>query len=259
MTDFIKNYWEKQAQTFKSSHEASWGDNFMIDLEIETIGKHFSDGQNVLDVGCANGYSTFRQAATHNISSITGVDYAENMINEALQQQSKLHSGKDIKFAIGDIRDLRFDDNSFDLVYTTRVIINLPNWDEQIKAINECIRVAKPGGKIVFSEAFWEPLVLLNSIRTLKQLPPLIEHDFNRYLKRSKLDEYLQQRQITFEVDDFSSVYYLGTRFIRDLVTDISSYPGFTNPVNKIFYEIEKQFSGGGFGIQLAYILTKNV
>lgn len=258
MTDFIKDYWEKQAQTFKSSHEASWGDNFMIDLEIEAIGKHFKEGQNVLDVGCANGYSTFRQAATHNISAITGIDFAESMIREALQRQSELNLDKNIKFAVGDIRDLPFDDNSFDLVYTTRVIINLSNWNEQVKAINECIRVTKPGGAIVFSEAFWEPLVLLNSIRALKQLPSLIEHDFNRYLKKQKLDEYLQQRKITFEVDEFSSVYYLGTRFIRDLVTDISSYPGFTNPVNKIFYEIEKQFSGGGFGIQQAYILTKN-
>jgi ubiquinone/menaquinone biosynthesis C-methylase UbiE len=258
MTDFIKDYWEKQAQIFNSSHEASWGDNFMIDLEIETIGKHFRDGQNVLDVGCANGYSTFRQAAAHNISSITGVDFAESMITEALRRQSELNLDKNIKFAVGDIRDLHFDDNSFDLVYTTRVIINLPNWNEQVKAINECIRVTKRGGTVVFSEAFWEPLVLLNSIRTLKQLPSLIEHDFNRYLKKHKLDEYLQQRKITFEVDEFSSVYYLGTRFIRDLVTDISSYPGFTNPVNKIFYEIEKQFSGGGFGIQQAYILTKN-
>lgn len=258
MADFIKDYWEKQAQMFNSSHEASWGDNFMIDLEIEAIGKHFKDGQSVLDVGCANGYSSFRQAVAHNISSITGIDFAESMISEALKRQAELNLDKNITFAVGDIRNLPFDDNSFDLVYTTRVIINLPNWNEQIKAIEECIRVAKPGGTVIFSEAFWEPLILLNSIRSLKQLSPLVEHDFNRYLKKHTLEEYLKQRQISFSVDEFSSVYYLGTRFIRDLVTNIYDYPGFTNPINKIFYEIEKQFSGGGFGIQQAYILTKN-
>jgi hypothetical protein len=43
---------------------------------------------------------------------------------------------------------------------------------------------------------------------------------------------------------------------LRELVTDPASYPGF-NPINRIFYDIEKDFSGGGFGIQQAYIVTK--
>lgn len=257
MSNFIKEYWENQAREHKSSHEASWGDNFMIDLEIETIGKHFGINQNVLDVGCANGYSTFRQAEAHDISSITGIDFAENMISEARQRQSGIKLDKNISFEVGDVRNLNFDDNTFDLVYTTRVIINLPNWNEQMNAIDECLRVVKPKGKVVLSEAFWEPLVLMNSLRALKQLYPLVEHDFNRYIKKLKLEEFLLQRKICFEVDEFSSVYYLGSRFLRELVTDISEYPGFTNPINKIFYEIEKQFSGGGFGIQQAYVLTK--
>jgi hypothetical protein len=48
----------------------------------------------------------------------------------------------------------------------------------------------------------------------------------------------------------------LGSRFLRELVTDPAAYPGF-NPINRIFYDIEKDFSGGGFGIQQAYIITK--
>ena len=31
----------------------------------------------------------------------------------------------------------------------------------------------------------------------------------------------------------------------------------YSNPINKIFFEIEKDFSGGGFGIQQAYIIDK--
>ena len=96
MSNFIKEYWEKQALEYKSSHEASWGDNFMIDLEIETIGKHFGFNQNVLDVGCANGYSTFRQAESHDISSIIGIDFADNMISEARQRQLEIRLDKNI-------------------------------------------------------------------------------------------------------------------------------------------------------------------
>jgi ubiquinone/menaquinone biosynthesis C-methylase UbiE len=229
----------------------------MIDLEIEAIGRHITKDAAVLDIGCGNGYSTFRQFNSRGPKSMTGVDYAENMVIQAEKTRAELGLGDKVRFETGDIRSLRFDDNAFDLVYTTRVVINLPNWQEQARAIEECIRVARPGGKVVLSEAFWEPLVLLNSLRTLKQLPPLVEHDFNRYLKKQRLDEYLASKGLEYEVDEFSSVYYLGSRFVRDLVTDISKYPGFTNPVNKIFYDIEREFSGGGFGIQQAYIIKK--
>lgn len=254
---FIKEYWENQAKTFKDSHEASWGDNFMIDLEIEAIGRHITDHSTVLDIGCGNGYSTFRQMSAHVVRSITGIDFAENMIAQANDSKSKLAHADRIQFETGDITALQFATDSFDVVYTTRVIINLPSWKDQMQAINECVRVTKPGGKFILSEAFWEPLILLNAIRTLKQLPPLVEHDFNRYIKKQNLEEFLRSKGLAFEVDEFSSVYYLGSRFLRDLVTDISRYPKFTNPINKIFYEIEKEFSGGGFGIQQAYIVTK--
>ena len=106
-------------------------------------------------------------------------------------------------------------------------------------------------------EAFWEPLVLLNSLRALKQLQPLVEHDFNRYIKKASLENLLRDRRIEFHVEEFSSVYYLGSRFVRELVTDAAAYPGYSNPINRIFFDIEKQFSGGGFGIQQAYVLTK--
>lgn len=255
--DSIREYWEKQADTYKDSHEASWGDNFMIELEIEAIGKYLSDKSTVLDVGCGNGYSTFRQLSKYKLNSIVGTDFAESMIAQAKKTKKEMGLGDNLNFEVGDIRSLRFDNNSFDIVYTTRVIINLPNWQEQIRAIDECLRVAKHGGKVIFSEAFWEPLILLNSIRMLKQLPPLVEHDFNRYIKKEKLEAYLNEKGIKFEVEEFSSVYYLGSRFLRELVTDVSKYPGFTNPINEIFYNLERQFSGGGFGIQQAYVITK--
>ena len=256
--DFIKTYWENQAKTHKDSHVASWGDNFMIDLEIDAIGEHISSGDRVLDVGCANGYSSFKQLGRcSNIASITGIDFAENMVAQANNTKRVKGLGEAISFEVGDIRSLRFPDDSFDVVYTTRVVINLPSWDEQKIALNECLRVVKPGGKVIFSEAFWEPLMLLNALRLFKQLPPLVEHDFNRYLKKAVLEDFFNQKNLKFSVNEFSSIYYLGSRFLRELVTDPSAYPGFTNPINRIFYDIEKEFSGGGFGIQQAYVVTK--
>lgn len=256
--DHIKEYWESQGNTHCDSHWASWGDNWIIDLEIDTIGKNIKDGDKVLDIGCANGYSTFRQATLHKLSSITGVDYAASMVAAAEKTKCEQELGKYISFQEGDIRSLQFPDNSFDVVYTTRVLINLPTWEQQAQGITECLRVLKSNGTLILSEGFWEPLMILNAIRLAGNLPPLVEHDFNRYLKLNILEEHFKKLKLNYRIDDFSSIYYLGSRFLRELVTDPSAYQGFTNPINKIFYEIEKQFSGGGLGIQQAFIITKD-
>jgi len=256
--DHIKDYWESQGQTHGESHWASWGDNWMIDLEIDTIGKHIKDGDRVLDIGCANGYATFRQAESHKLAAITGVDFAANMVVAAQKTRQQKGMGDGINFMEGDVRALQFPDNTFDVAYTTRVLINLPTWEQQMQGIEECIRVVKPGGTIVLSEGFWEPLMLLNAMRALTNLPPLVEHDFNRYLKLSALKAYMQKLGVNYQIEDFSSIYYLGSRFLRELVTDPAAYPGFTNPINKLFFEIEKQFSGGGMGIQQAVVITKS-
>ena len=256
MSDFIKDFWESQAITFKDSHSASWGDNYAIDLEIQNIGKYIKQNDSVLDVGCSNGHATLAMLQKKP-AKLYGVDYAENMIRFANENKAKLNNPGNVFFDVGDIKNLRFEDDFFDVVYTTRVLINLPNWGEQITGIEECIRVTKKGGTIILSEAFWEPLVLLNSIRSLKQLTPLVEHDFNRYLKKAKLENWLEEKKLAYHVEDFSSIYYLGSRFLRELVTIPADYPGYSNPINKLFYDIEKEFSGGGFGIQQAYIITK--
>jgi len=258
MQDFIHEYWENQAVSHGDSHEASWGDKFMIELEIDTIGREIPVGSTVLDVGCANGHATFCQLEKHKPRKIVGVDFSEAMINAAIKSKKGLGIGDEIEFQVGDVRSLKqFPDQTFDVVYTTRVIINLPTWEQQQQGIIECLRVAKTGGAVILSEAFWEPLQLLNALRLIKQLPPLTEHDFNRYIKEEKLESFLSSKGLAFRREEFSSIYYLGSRFLRELVTEASAYPGFSNPVNEAFYVLEKEFSGGGFGIQQAYIIKK--
>lgn len=256
MCNFIREYWENNAAEYGTSFKASWKDNFAIELEINNISRYIEKDSVVLDIGCGNGYSTFHQLKKKP-KKIIGIDFAKNMITFANKRKAELDLGNEILFEEGDIKGLRFDDNIFDIVYTTRVIINLPNWKEQVEGINECIRVTKKGGIIILSEAFWEPLVLLNSLRSLKQLPSLTEHDFNRYIKKRDLENYLNTLNLKFEVIDFCSIYYLGSRFLRELVTNPNDYPEYSNPINEIFYKIEKKYSGGGFGIQLAYVIKK--
>jgi ubiquinone/menaquinone biosynthesis C-methylase UbiE len=256
MTGHILEFWESQAEKHGTAHAASWGDSWAIALEVETIGAYVREGHDVLDVGCANGHATI-QHLKKKPRSIHGIDFSEKMIREAEVNKAACGSPPGLTFAKGDVRHIEQRDQSFDLVYTTRTLINLPTWQEQAQGIGECLRVCKKGGTVVLSEGFWEPLVRLNAMRALVGLEPLVEHDFNRYLKRSVLEAHLKSLGHSFEAVDFSSVYYLGSRFVRELVTVPSDYPGYSNPVNEIFYRIEREYSGGGFGIQMAYVIRK--
>lgn len=149
--DHIKNYWESQAEQHKTSHWASWGDNWLIDLEIKTISKYIQCGDRVADIGCANGFSTFSQYELRKPASIIGVDYAEQMIGHAKNAKNEKYKDSPITFQVGDIRSLGLADSNFDVVYTTRVLINLPTWEEQKRGLAECLRVARPGGLVIIS------------------------------------------------------------------------------------------------------------
>ena len=256
MDDFIKEYWDNNADKYKCSSEVSWGDTHLLDLEYGVISKYLSKNIYVLDAGCANGFATIRHAKDNQSSYFIGTDFSENMIKYAEKNKEK-NKITNVNFEVGNITNLEWKNNIFDIVYTTRVLINLPNWEDQKLGISECLRVTKETGKTIILEGFFEPYMKLNSLRNASGLLPLEEHDFNRYLKKYKLEEFLTEKGYKFENIDFSSVYYIGTRLLRELTTDYKSFEGFTNPILEDFYNLELKYSGGGFGIQQAYIIIK--
>ena len=255
MSNFIKDFWNNQAIKFKGTYSASWGDYFALDLEHKNISEYIKDGDIVLDAGCANGFATIKHASEKNIT-ISGIDYSESMIEYA-NENLKSSNLTNVNFRINDITKLEFPDDYFDVVYTTRVLINLPTWEEQIKGIFECIRVTKKGGTIIFSEGFFEPFIKLNVIRNAFNLPPLEEHDFNRYIKKYKIERLFNETNFEYKNVDFSSMYYIGSRVLRDVFTDPSNYEGYSNPINEDFYNLELKYSGSDVGIQKLYVVKK--
>ena len=256
---FIKDFWEEQGKTHRESHAASWKDIHAINLEIDNIKRFIKGGDVVIDVGCANGYSTFRQFEINGDAKYVGIDYAEAMIESAKTAQSNRSiPDSSVTFKVASVLDLPFDDATFDVAYTTRVLINLPSWDEQKKGIVEALRVVRPGGVLVISEGFWEPLCKLNSLRLMFGLEPLVEHDFNRYLKKTRLEEWLKSADLDFENEDFSSLYYLGSRLIRETVKEENTPWGdYSSGINQFFYDLEQKYTGIGVGVQQSYAIRK--
>ena len=214
----IKGFWAEQARLHGESPSASWSDHRVIELEVAAIGARLQPGQRVLDAGCANGYSSARYAALG--ANVVGVDYIPEMVENAESRRQALPddvAGR-LEFSVGDISALDFGDASFDAVVSTRVIINLPSWDEQLHGLEECVRVLRPGGLFLLSEATEQGWMRLNELRREWGLVDIPMPSFNLYLDQERVIEALATEVELEQIDDFASSYYVVTRLLKPLL-----------------------------------------
>lgn len=105
------------------------------------------DGQ-VLDVGCGNGGISLLLAGLRPDLRITGVDFEQKSIEDAASF-AESNGFKNLKFEHGDAHTLRFDDATFDGVFTQTVLTHVR--DAQA-VIREIARLLKPGGVFFAAE-----------------------------------------------------------------------------------------------------------
>jgi ubiquinone/menaquinone biosynthesis C-methylase UbiE len=123
------------------------------DLEIGITEKHGA-GKDVLECGCGTGLLLERIAEF--ASSAKGIDLSPGML--------ELASARGLDVREGSVTHLPFDDATFDVVCSYKVLAHVPDIG---KALHEMVRVTRPGG-VVLAE-FYNPL----SFRALaKRLGP---------------------------------------------------------------------------------------
>ncbi|MEI7671386.1 MAG: methyltransferase domain-containing protein [Deltaproteobacteria bacterium] len=83
---------------------------------------------------------------------VTGVDISDEMVKTATANAKKAGLDSRVQFRIGDSQLLPFGDNVFDVVIN-ECAVGIP--DDSQKVLNEMVRVAKPGGRILIHESTW--------------------------------------------------------------------------------------------------------
>jgi phosphatidylethanolamine/phosphatidyl-N-methylethanolamine N-methyltransferase len=124
-------------------------------------------GERVLEVGVGTGInlSLYPKEA-----SITGIDFSGSMLEKARERAAR-KDNRGVRLLQMDAADLKFADDSFDIVYAPYLISVVP---DPLTVAREMRRVCRPGGRIIFLNHFLSPNPLLS--RMERAISPFTIH-----------------------------------------------------------------------------------
>jgi ubiquinone/menaquinone biosynthesis C-methylase UbiE len=126
----------------------------------------------VLDAGCGRGLALIGAAKRLTTGRATGIDVwsqddlADNRAEAALENARAEGLADKVEIRTGDVRELPFADGSFDVVVTMSVLHNIGDLAGRRRALEEMLRVLKPGGRLVL----FDILHVVDYERVLKEL-----------------------------------------------------------------------------------------
>ncbi len=134
-------------------------------IELDIIG--VKKGDIVLEIGCGTGtlsLSAFER--TGNMGKVYGIDAAPEMIQKSRKKSDRFN--KNIEFQVGDISDIPFDDNMFDVVMCSFMIFHISP-EKRERGFNEICRVLKNNGAVLIVDTIKEEgiQILENSMKPL--------------------------------------------------------------------------------------------
>ncbi len=139
-----RSYYDEFADWYED-HRHDGYHRLIDDLQVDLLRREV-EGGDVLEVGCGTGLLLHRIESL--ARSARGIDISPGMLEQAKER------GLDV--VQGCATDLPFDDESFDVVYSFKVLAHVEDIED---ALSECGRVVRPGGRLFLE--FYNP----NSLR----------------------------------------------------------------------------------------------
>jgi len=159
-------------------------------------------GDSVLEVGVGTGINVPLYPSN---CPVTGIDLSSSMLEKARLRISSRMSN--VRLLQMDAADLRFADNSFDIVYAPYVISVVP---DPLAVVREMQRVCRPGGKIVILNHFLSTNRLLAWLE--RSISPFTVHiGFKSDLDLGALIAQAELRPVSIEKINFPRIWSLVT------------------------------------------------
>lgn len=194
---------------------------------MKYIKKYAKKGCKILEIGAGTGRYSIALAKMG--YDVTAVELVENNL-KVLKENSK--NVKNIKSYQGDVLDLQFEDNSFDVVLCLGPMYHLYNKKDKMQAIKETIRVCKHNGICMFAYLTHASLVWAYSVRkncfgNLK----------NYLLKDGAIKDEPKEIFSSFYVEDFKKLFEnTNTKYLTTVATD-GIFPMMRNYIDDVMSE----------------------
>lgn len=204
----IKRSFNKAADNYNTNSvlQQEIGSRLVERLEFFTI-----NPKNLLDLGSGTGYITNKLLKLYPNTNIFNLDFAQNMLNIAKTNNTKLIN---TNFICGDINKLPVASNSIDIIFSNFTM----QWCDNIaKLFRECYRVLKADGLLIFS------IPGPNSLYELKEAMNAVdpEHDHvNNFIDMHNIGDILVQNKFAHPVmdnDHFTLTYSNVINILKEL------------------------------------------
>ncbi|EQB67497.1 MAG: methyltransferase [Thermoplasmatales archaeon E-plasma] len=177
----------KDSRTFYSEMGVQWlsdrKDPLHTDEELTYLLDVLRTKNDVLDLAC--GFGRFSIPLARKGYNVTGIDITPIFIERAREIADQ--EGLQIQFSVGDMRNITYDDSSFDAVICMwNAFSEIVDSDDQIKVIREIYRVLKNDGMgLIEVRNHRSPKALTeNYIDDLEAMPKFQSH--KRYIKKDR-------------------------------------------------------------------------
>ena len=227
----IRDYWNSRAGL---GRWAGTQDLIAKELELRALAEFVRPGMRILDAGCGNGITAIELARRFPVE-ITAFDYAAEMVDAAREMANRESLLGSIRFCTADVRNVGNLPRDFDLIYTERVLINLPDWEAQKDAITQLTGLLRPTGTYAMVENSQDGLDKLNALRERAGLKPVVPPWHNRYFRDAELETITLAGVILERVIFHSSTYYFLSRVVNAwLAARDGREPDYNSPINEL-------------------------